>query len=166
MYKYWIMKLAEKMEVDMKTPKQESYPPKQLKKGIEIEKEHTTNLKARERIAKNHLDENDKYYIPHLEDMEKKMKKEEKKGQMTEVLDVLLTKLAAEKRKDPVEEFAKKNNKQKLENADMSQYEFKPALTDFADQDKQYTSLENSLGAKMREAVNKIITPPPPQVNE
>lgn len=45
----------------------------ELKKGIEEEKEHTDNLQEREKIAKDHLREDPKYYT-HLEEMKKKYK--------------------------------------------------------------------------------------------
>lgn len=38
------------------------YDPKQLKMGIEIEHEHTTNRGVAEIIAKQHLAENPRYY--------------------------------------------------------------------------------------------------------
>ncbi len=38
------------------------YDPTQLKMGIEVEKEHTTNLKIAETIAKHHLEEDPEYY--------------------------------------------------------------------------------------------------------
>ena len=38
------------------------YDPEQLKMGIEVEKEHTTDSKIAETIAKHHLSENPKYY--------------------------------------------------------------------------------------------------------
>lgn len=38
------------------------YDPTQLKMGIEIEKEHTTNPKLAEKIAKQHLEEDPQYY--------------------------------------------------------------------------------------------------------
>jgi hypothetical protein len=39
-----------------------SYDPKQLKMGIKVEQEHTTNKKIAEIIAKHHLSEDPKYY--------------------------------------------------------------------------------------------------------
>ena len=38
------------------------YDPEQLKIGISVEKEHTTNDKVAETIAKQHLEEDPKYY--------------------------------------------------------------------------------------------------------
>ncbi len=38
------------------------YDPEQLKMGIEVEKEHTTNPKIAEIIAKHHLAEDPEYY--------------------------------------------------------------------------------------------------------
>ena len=46
------------------------YDPKQLKMGISVEKEHTTNLKIAEIIAKHHLAEDPEYYTK-LKKMEK-----------------------------------------------------------------------------------------------
>lgn len=39
-----------------------SYDPSELRMGIETEMEHTTDKKKAEKIAKDHLDENPKYY--------------------------------------------------------------------------------------------------------
>jgi len=39
-----------------------NYDPKQLKMGIAVEKEHTTNSKIAETIAKHHLEEDPEYY--------------------------------------------------------------------------------------------------------
>jgi len=44
----------------------------QLKKGIEVESEHTNHPDIAKAIAKAHLKENSRYY-DYLEDMEKKM---------------------------------------------------------------------------------------------
>lgn len=38
------------------------YDPQQLKMGIEVEKEHTTNPEIAEMIAKHHLAEDPQYY--------------------------------------------------------------------------------------------------------
>lgn len=38
------------------------YDPKQLKMGIKVEQEHTTNKKIAETIAKHHLEEDPEYY--------------------------------------------------------------------------------------------------------
>jgi hypothetical protein len=46
----------------------------QLRKGIEVEKEHNPHLNIRREIAKDHLVEDPKYY-DHLAEMEKKYKK-------------------------------------------------------------------------------------------
>lgn len=53
------------------------YDPEQLKKGIEAEKEHTTDEDLAEVIAKHHLAEIDDYY-DELDKMEKKAKKKNK----------------------------------------------------------------------------------------
>jgi hypothetical protein len=52
-----------------------SFDPKQLKMGIKIEKEHTTNTLVAELIAKDHLAEDPKYYTKL-----KKMESGEKNG--------------------------------------------------------------------------------------
>lgn len=51
-----------------------SYDPEQIKMGIEVEKEHTTNPAIAERIAKDHLSENPKYYT-YLKKMESNFEK-------------------------------------------------------------------------------------------
>ena len=48
-----------------------NYDPEQLKMGIRIEMEHTTNPLIAEKIAKDHLVENPKYYS-YLKEMEAK----------------------------------------------------------------------------------------------
>lgn len=55
----------------------EEFCPKQIEKGIEVEKEHTPDKEIRKEIAKDHLVENDKYY-DYLEKMEKEMDEEKK----------------------------------------------------------------------------------------
>lgn len=50
------------------------YPADQIKKGIEIEFEHTNDRDLAREIAKDHLEENKQYYT-HLEKMEKEMDK-------------------------------------------------------------------------------------------
>lgn len=45
-----------------KTSSSIEYDPEQLKMGIEVEKEHTTDAKVAETIAKHHLAEDPKYY--------------------------------------------------------------------------------------------------------
>lgn len=55
----------------------EDYSPEQLRKGMEVEKEHTDNPTAKKIISKNHLDEFGNYYTG-LKNMEKKL--EEKKA--------------------------------------------------------------------------------------
>jgi len=47
------------------------YDPQQLKAGIKVELEHTTNKGVAEIIAKHHLSDDPKYYIK-LKKMEKK----------------------------------------------------------------------------------------------
>lgn len=51
---------------------------KQLKMGIKIEKEHTSDPKIAKRIAKDHLMENPRYYT-YLNKMEKQMDIDSKK---------------------------------------------------------------------------------------
>ena len=59
-----IYKKEKEIEIELKIPKiHNSYFNKvQLKKGTEIEKEHTSNKKIAEIIAKQHLLENPNYY--------------------------------------------------------------------------------------------------------
>ena len=53
----------EEYKLDVKpTVKAKDVDPKELKKGIAVEKEHTTDLKTAKRIALNHLGEDPKYY--------------------------------------------------------------------------------------------------------
>ena len=52
-------------------PLKKRYNPRSLAIGIEVEKEHTPNVKLASNIAKNHLDEDPKYYLK-LKSMEKK----------------------------------------------------------------------------------------------
>lgn len=54
----------------------------QIKKGIEVEKEHTDDLGEAKAIAKDHLVENGKYY-DYLDEMEKKMKITDNKSEVT-----------------------------------------------------------------------------------
>lgn len=58
--------------VVFKKPKKAEYDREQVKKGMKVEGEHTTNKKVKKIIAENHLDEDKNYY--------KKLKKIEKKG--------------------------------------------------------------------------------------
>lgn len=45
-----------------KMPQDITYDPDELKKGVEIEKEHTTDADIAEIIAKHHLAEDPQYY--------------------------------------------------------------------------------------------------------
>lgn len=49
------------------------YDPEQLKMGIEVEKEHYSDIPTRTKIAKDHLREDPLYYT-HLKEMEDKYK--------------------------------------------------------------------------------------------
>jgi hypothetical protein len=60
-----------KVTANFKAPKGKNYDKTQLAAGKKVEKEHTNNKKVQKIIAKNHLDEDKKYY--------KKLKKVEKK---------------------------------------------------------------------------------------
>ncbi len=51
-----------------------SFNKKQLKMGIEVEKEHSDDIKIRKQIAKAHLVENPEYYT-YLKEMESKFGK-------------------------------------------------------------------------------------------
>jgi hypothetical protein len=57
------------------------YDPEQLKMGIKIEIEHTKDKTISEKIAKDHLDEDARYYT-HLIEMEDKYKNSEVKGRL------------------------------------------------------------------------------------
>lgn len=59
-----------------KNPK--DYDKKQLKRGIEIEKEHTDDEEIAQRIAMDHLEEHPDYY-KELPKMEKKLERREKR---------------------------------------------------------------------------------------
>lgn len=66
---------AEMIEGGKASGKPESkYPQDQIQKGIKVEKEHTGSKELAKEIAKDHLEENDKYYT-HLKKMEDKMEK-------------------------------------------------------------------------------------------
>lgn len=65
------MKTVTIKNVKLKKPKSKSYDKEQLKQGMKIEGEHTTNKRVKKVIAQNHLDEDKGYY--------KKLKKVEKK---------------------------------------------------------------------------------------
>lgn len=54
-----------------------NFDPKELKMGIEIEKEHTDDIQLAKKISKDHLKEFPKYYT-RLKKMEKQAKKENK----------------------------------------------------------------------------------------
>ncbi len=56
------MKTVTVKNVKLKKPKSKSYDKEQLKKGIRIEGEHTTNTRVKNIIAENHLDEDKSYY--------------------------------------------------------------------------------------------------------
>jgi len=70
-----LMKEAqEAVTVTLRSSKPDSsYPSRQLKKGIGVEKEHANDKTARKIISKHHLDERSRYY-DELEDMEAKPK--------------------------------------------------------------------------------------------
>ena len=50
------------IEQNLKPAPKGNFDPKELEKGIKVEMEHTTNRKTAETIAKQHLDEDPKYY--------------------------------------------------------------------------------------------------------
>ena len=56
------------------------YDPKQMKAGIEVEAEHTPDMESRKKISRDHLAEFADYYIPHLRDLENKLKAKKKGG--------------------------------------------------------------------------------------
>lgn len=57
--------------------KPSDFDPKQLRKGIKHEMEHTNSKAIAREIAMDHLKEDDEYY-DHLEEMERHEKKEKK----------------------------------------------------------------------------------------
>lgn len=52
------------------------FPQNQLIQGQHVEMEHTNDPTVAREIAKDHLVESERYYIPHLRDMERRMKSE------------------------------------------------------------------------------------------
>lgn len=65
------MKKTVAIKARFKAPKSKKYDKKELKKGMNVEKEHSKNKKVQKVIAKNHLDERKDYY--------KRLKKIERK---------------------------------------------------------------------------------------
>lgn len=57
------------------------YDPEQLKAGMKVESEHCDNPDVQKFIAKDHLEEDARYYT-HLIEMEKKHKNDEVKGRL------------------------------------------------------------------------------------
>lgn len=58
----------------------EELPPKELKKGLDVEKEHTSNPMIAKEIVEDHeLESKDNTYYEKLDDMEKEMKEEDNK---------------------------------------------------------------------------------------
>jgi len=71
-----LLKIADQLPGGLSdNSKKHFFDPKQIEKGIKIEKEHTPDLKLRKEITEDHLTENDKYY-DYLEEMEKKMEED------------------------------------------------------------------------------------------
>jgi hypothetical protein len=66
-----------KYQQALKNGKTVEFSPEQLRKGIEVEMEHTDCPLLAERISKDHLTEFDDYYIPRLEDMEEEAKSQQ-----------------------------------------------------------------------------------------
>ena len=56
------------------------YDPKQMKAGVEVEAEHTPDMESRKKISRDHLAEFADYYIPHLRDLENKLKAKKRGG--------------------------------------------------------------------------------------
>ena len=69
------IKSLRKAKLIIKKRDYSKYNQKQLKLGIQIEKEHTDNIEIARKIAADHLDEVSDYYT-RLIAMEKKAKKE------------------------------------------------------------------------------------------
>jgi hypothetical protein len=81
--------------------KSEKIDPKQIKKGIEVEMEHTDDKEIAEKIAMDHLNEDPRYYV-FLESMEKLMKetKSAKNGvNMNKISKIIQSHLNGEKTK-------------------------------------------------------------------
>lgn len=57
------------------------YDPEQLHEGIKVEMEHTDDSRVAAKIAKDHLEEDARYYT-HLIEMEEKHKNDEVKGRL------------------------------------------------------------------------------------
>jgi ribosome-binding factor A len=76
----------EEYKLDVKpTVKAKDVDPKELKKGIAVEKEHTTDLKTAKRIALNHLGEDPKYYTK----LAKAKLEEEQNGNLDSINDFI-----------------------------------------------------------------------------
>ena len=79
----WWNNIINEFKLDIKpTVTVKDVDPKELKKGIAVEKEHTTDLKTATRIALNHLGEDPKYYTKLI-----KAKLEEEQNNKVDVVD-------------------------------------------------------------------------------
>jgi hypothetical protein len=79
----WWNNIINEFKLDIKpTVTVKDVDPKELKKGIAVEKEHTTDLKTATRIALNHLGEDPKYYTKLI-----KAKLEEEQNNKADVVD-------------------------------------------------------------------------------
>lgn len=71
------MKRADRIPGGLADGKQPSdYPQTQLLEGQRVEMEHTNDPTVAREIAMDHLEESDRYYIPYLRDMERRMEGE------------------------------------------------------------------------------------------
>jgi len=59
-------------------PGPKHYDPKQMKAGIKVEAEHSPDLETQKKVSRDHLSEFKDYYIPHLRDLENKLKAKKK----------------------------------------------------------------------------------------
>jgi len=84
----------------------EKFDPQELAKGMEVEKEHTSDQSISKEIAKDHIEEIPDYY-ERLEKMENEAKAEEAKG--AEMADIAVKSEAAEKLATPEENLYAEN---------------------------------------------------------
>ena len=78
-YNKWVNRLSktakDKIPGGLSDNSKKHFDPKQIEKGMKVEKEHTKDPELRKEITKDHLMENDKYY-DYLDEMEKKMEED------------------------------------------------------------------------------------------
>jgi len=74
-YEVFLEEMKSKENIFKPVKADSEFDPEQLARGVEIEKEHTTDKDVAKIIAKHHLAEFSDYYIA-LDEMEKKLKQE------------------------------------------------------------------------------------------